>query len=493
MQLNRHQRFKASSLTGLIFLFLSLGQRAMAAPAEVKMGRFFAEQDEDYEQVNTNLPEEQLTAQSLESKPERMPASMTQSPPTPIIAPEPDNPEQNENRTPASFLPSVPEFKTSTEGSEKPHWSLAGFIDFRYNQAEHSNLRFDPDDLYYSGFNIGDGALYGEYKRKSLTITADIPFSSTHVIDGSSPISPSSVISSIVQNNTLEIGQRKAQLFATYQFTPHLSIVAGQWDTPLGYEANDTAYRFFETMGVIGYDLTPYTHTGVMLDAKWDPLEFKLFVADPYNQAFAAFVSADNPLSSADDRLEFGLTVNHLGETLKGQMAALIRPEAPTPGTQKFSDSLKRNRFLLDIILEYDGPRLTLAAETMALFHPIKNVPSLDYSITDNKIGLAALLFASFNVVDSWNIAARIEFANFNTLAATSYLGYPNPDSNIADVYFARNEIDYALGTHWVPFGPEDFIEVRLEWVTRLYRYDSTKLTDRIKDQMITVASLYRF
>jgi hypothetical protein len=190
-----------------------------------------------------------------------------------------------------------------------------GFMDFRFSNLNVSKSSRSSSGQPESGFNLDDGALYGNYTNEQIEGVIDIAFRRGKDIDKDSSASYPNQSS----NNSLAFGLDKSQLFLRYKISPSVSIDAGQFDTIFGLEANDSKDRVFSNFGTISETFLPFTHTGLMLEYSQEALFNKTLIANPNSKGSLSNSSNDKK------SLEFGSAFGFNGQVTHGQLGLLSR------------------------------------------------------------------------------------------------------------------------------------------------------------------------
>ncbi len=267
----------------------------------------------------------------------------------------------------------------------------AGFLDFRYSNFNVSKSARSSSGQPESGFNLEDGALYGNYTNDQIEGIVDIAFRRGKDIDkDSSATSPNQS-----SNNNLAFGLDKSQLFLRYKITPDLAIDAGQFDTVFGLEANDSKDRVFSNFGTLSETFLPLTHTGLMLEYSWGTLYNKTLVANPNSRGSLGNSSIDKK------SLEYGSVLGFNGELTHGQIGFLNR-RVSAPNQQN-----AKNRLLLDILFGFKAGILDWDFEYSRLSDPNKNTLTSNTGDTETSAqGYSSIanFKLSTNIQNSWRL-----------------------------------------------------------------------------------------
>lgn len=232
-----------------------------------------------------------------------------------------------------------------------------GFLDFRFSNFNVSKSSRSSSGQPESGFNLEDGALYGNYTNEQIEGIIDIAFRRGKDSDKDS----SATYPNQSSNNNLAFGLEKSQLFLRYKVTPDLSIDAGQFDTVFGLEANDSKDRVFSNFGTLSETFLPFTHTGLMIEYSWGTFFNKTLIANPNSRGSLG--------SSAIDKrsLEYGSVLGFSGSVTHGQVGFLAR-RVNAANLQS-----AKNRVLLDALFGFKVGILDWDFEYSRLRDPNKN------------------------------------------------------------------------------------------------------------------------
>jgi hypothetical protein len=143
---------------------------------------------------------------------------------------------------------------------------VSGFVDAQYQSAGID-----------SSFVVQDSALYFSKTMSSGEVMLDLPLSSARNAD----------------NPHFSVGLGKAQAYLGYKYESGLSWKIGQFDTPFGFELNDTKDITFSTQGLV-YGVIPVVHTGLLVGYSLsDSVGIKLLAANHHDLGTMAGLTPD--------------------------------------------------------------------------------------------------------------------------------------------------------------------------------------------------------
>lgn len=153
--------------------------------------------------------------------------------------------------------------------ADDPTTQVNGYVDVQ-GQWGRGNLELQPGTKYNGqpgfGFAVHKGAFEFQKSTRLHSMHIDIPFHQTRTTPDS--------------NNNLDIAKERAQAYLSGQPNEGWSWKLGQFDTPWGYEGNDTNTIVFRDLGIV-YNVTPNTNLGFYLTRHYTPLlKVALFVGN---------------------------------------------------------------------------------------------------------------------------------------------------------------------------------------------------------------------
>jgi len=222
---------------------------------------------------------------------------------------------------------------------------LGGFVNPVYNWAKGTPAT--------NTFGINDGAIYLGKTLGMGEVMVDMPFSSNVMGDGSVDI---------------VAGFAKAQAYVNWKYENGFSWRLGQWDTPFGVEANDSADRFFSKAGGIKAHL-PTVHSGLLIGYDFsDTMGLHLIVANPHD---TGLMTDGNP--------DYGAKLSTNMDGMKAALGFLYKTPAVGDST-----------WLVDVVVGTQMDMLT--ADIQALIRKDSNLGlglHLGYGVTeDMKLGV---------------------------------------------------------------------------------------------------------
>lgn len=129
--------------------------------------------------------------------------------------------------------------------------NIGGFIDA---QARWKKVDPEASNTAVDGFIVGDGALYLSKEVGTTRFMLDLPFA----YDDNTTTNTST--------NSFKFGRDKAQGYVAWNYNDGLfGFQLGQFDSPIGYESNDSIDNFLPDNGLTMGGFVPTTHTGLML------------------------------------------------------------------------------------------------------------------------------------------------------------------------------------------------------------------------------------
>jgi hypothetical protein len=128
----------------------------------------------------------------------------------------------------------------SAHAAEVSSLRLNGFVDAQVQSTTSQQIT--------RGFMVNDGAIYLTTAAEGIDFLADLPF---RLVTGGSP--------------NFEFATIKAQAYIGQKYANGIRWKLGQFDTPYGFEANDTHYVAFTRQGSVYNFTDPFVHTGLQL------------------------------------------------------------------------------------------------------------------------------------------------------------------------------------------------------------------------------------
>jgi hypothetical protein len=290
-------------------------------------------------------------------------------------------------------------------------FKFGGFIDAQ-------GLLTNRKDYQTRGFTLNDAALYISKDFSSeLSAFVDLPFAT-----------PSGA-----HTNSVGFAEGKAQayfLFTRADLTTHF----GQFDTPFGFEKNDSKDRFFADAGAIKTYIVPQTHTGVMTGYRVGNLTMSGLLANPHDQG-----------TMADTNPEIGAQIKF---DLPSQEAfvqfGLLMGEQDVPSSNK-----------TNLLIELLGMKKWNAYNFAASYHNKKTAG------TDKTANVFGAL-GTFDMNPLWNWGARLEYMTDATLvvAGVNNLTDHVMTLSVGPAYKLTNEVtlrgDLSMGNFDYPSPTED-------------------------------------
>jgi hypothetical protein len=218
-------------------------------------------------------------------------------------------------------------------------------------------------------FSVPDGALYLQRAVGDTKVMVDLPFSAS------------------TTTGKFEIdAANKGQGYVAGAGMAGISWKLGQWDTPFGYESNDSVNNVFNTGGAVASN-NPSVHRGLSLGySASEMLGVELFVANPTS----AFSGA--PSSTNNDKVETGLNVAGSMDALKFNLGVL------------YARRLVKNHYGV-----YSNVRYTMDAMSLGLeLNYVKDKDNIALSTPEKVFGGLHLNYAMSDVMD---VGVRAEYA----------------------------------------------------------------------------------
>jgi len=307
----------------------------------------------------------------------------------------------------------------SVYAAEAP--TVSGFVHAQTNYSK-TDQHGDKGNL---NFAVSDGAIYFQHGVGSANVMVDVPFA-TGTGSEALMLDPGSKGQAYVSSNT------------THGFKWKL----GQWDTPFGYEANDSVDRTFNTDGAVASAM-PVVHRGmsVGVDAS-EMLGVELFVANG-----SKFLTNPSSVGANRDKVESGLNVaakmDHMTLNIGGMYGRAVR----------------KNHYGVFFNTKYTMNALTLGLEVDYLRDAAVVATS-----TPEKVMTA--LHLGYAMSDTMNVAFRGEYLKHKDADIWTFTAGPQveieKDVWLKTDYQARRDSNpYQLGTkggmkiwsHTVAFG----------------------------------------
>lgn len=207
---------------------------------------------------------------------------------------------------------------------------------------------------------LNDAALYINHTMGAHSLTVDLPFSAA-----------------VGTGNNFEFATTKAQAFINFGLGENTHLWLGQFDTPFGFELNDSKDLFFSRAGLISSKLMPVTHAGLLLDASVSDFGFKLLASAHANEGRLA--DNQNP--------DFGLIASYKASSaLSASAGALLQDHGTT-------------KVLYDVLVNW------AVSETQAL-----DLEGSFQTESDVDLGWGALVHYTHALNDSWTAGLRGEY-----------------------------------------------------------------------------------
>lgn len=151
--------------------------------------------------------------------------------------------------------------------------ALAEGMPFKINGFADGQFHWDSSGgTNNNGFSLHDGAIYLSAEVSGAKLMVDLPFNSNSDT-----------------SNFMHTMFAKAQAYVGYKYDFGFWWQLGQWDTIYGFEANDTKDITFSRHGSIYNEVTPATHTGLLIGYNFtDTVGFKALIANGSSTAVAA-------------------------------------------------------------------------------------------------------------------------------------------------------------------------------------------------------------
>ncbi|MCB0392435.1 MAG: outer membrane beta-barrel protein [Bdellovibrionales bacterium] len=169
------------------------------------------------------------------------------------------------------ILSSYSKFSFAEELISHGQWTFDGFVDLRYQEGDLNS--------YSNGFLFHDGAvqILGEFKN-NYSLYLDISLGWQKEVDSNNDGVPDNF------ENTWGVAKDRAQAFLMHK-NSIFKIILGQFDSPFGFENNDSRDLFFAKHGLMFRLYTPTTHLGVKAEAKIiESIEFHVIASNPQGQ-----------------------------------------------------------------------------------------------------------------------------------------------------------------------------------------------------------------
>lgn len=272
-------------------------------------------------------------------------------------------------------------------------FKFGGFADLRYTSYVTNNDPSVASGNPSSGFGIEDGAVYVNYEKEKMSITADLAFRRGKDSDTNAAATQPNQSST----GAIALGVDKSQLYLKYKLGSMFTIDLGQFDTIFGAEVNDSKDRLFNKTGTT-YDFAlPVTHTGAMLEFARGGFAIKAFAANPNNKG------SNGTSTAGDDKTEYGGAIGYTNDSFHGQIGYMGRPinQASGVGTA--------TRSLTDATAGVSLGAFALDAEYARVSDPSKNtLTPLDNTDLENA-GEACLGLISYKFSDAFLVGIRYE------------------------------------------------------------------------------------
>lgn len=308
------------------------------------------------------------------------------------------NEQPEPTRAPAAAQP-APFTERLAEPTTSP-FKFSGFIDLRYTAFRAgSDLTGNYAGHPESGFNLEDGALYGNYEKGKMSVIADVAFrrgKEIDIVDGnatptSTPQAPNQSV-----NSNFGIGVDKSQLYIKYRLTDEVTIDFGQWDTALGVELNDSKDRIFGKTGMVFDNFIPNTQTGLMIEYTKFGAYVKGFAVNPNGKG------SYGKSSTGDENTEYGGVLGYSNELIHGQVGYMARP------MNKYGTTGRGNRQLFDALVGTTYGRFALDLEYSHLSDPSKD--GFTSGVADlEKAAQGYMLLTSYKFTDDFLAGLRVE------------------------------------------------------------------------------------
>ncbi len=151
--------------------------------------------------------------------------------------------------------------------------TVSGFLDVQHQWGRgivelNATNKLDGDA---TGFLVNQGAMVLSDEFEVVEMMIDIPFRSGP--------RTTSATGADTTNSDLILATEEAQAYLKYQHDNGMFMQLGQFDSYFGIESNDSIDILFPTHGIL-HDLTPNTHTGLLMGYSFIPFYIHAMVAN---------------------------------------------------------------------------------------------------------------------------------------------------------------------------------------------------------------------
>ncbi len=191
------------------------------------------------------------------------------------------------------------------------NWSYRGFVDLRYQGGDKDKLS--------NGFVFNDAAIqvYGRYKN-NYKVLIDVPVA----WQGAADTDNDGIDDSF--SNKWSVAQDRGQVYIVNE-KEFYKILVGQFDSPLGYENNDSRDLFFAKQGLMFNMYTPTTHMGIKVEYKFfESFELHGLVSNSEGQGSQGGKLPEYALQFKFSVNDFYLLPGYYTRRVSGQQISLI-------------------------------------------------------------------------------------------------------------------------------------------------------------------------
>ncbi len=265
------------------------------------------------------------------------------------------------NATKIAMITALAGFTFTAQAADSPV-KLGGFVD-----AQGIYTKVDPEanNTGVAGWEINDGAIYLSSQMGETKFMLDLPFAYTATSAAGS------------NNNDFSWAQDKAQAYMDWN-QGNWGFTLGQFDTPFGFEVNDSIGNTFTSQGLLyASSGTPVTHTGIMVHADLGVVTAKAIVSNSANQG-----------NKNADNFELGGQLSYAQDNMRGSFGYV------------YLDLGAKVRHYVNFMAGATFDKIAVDAE----FNILKN-----NTVATTDTGYGFLLNGVFSATEDMNLAAKFE------------------------------------------------------------------------------------
>ncbi|MCB9026318.1 MAG: outer membrane beta-barrel protein [Bdellovibrionaceae bacterium] len=197
------------------------------------------------------------------------------------------------------------------KANDNDSWFINGFIDLRFQEGD---LNSDSN-----GFAFYDGAIQiTGFLQKDYSVFVDLPVGWQKGVDTDGDGKKDNFA------NSWSLGKERAQVILSLEKSSY-KLLIGQFDSPIGFESNDSRDLYFAKHGLLFNEFTPTTHVGVKGEYKALPfLELHSIVSNPQGNGSYGGESPEYSLQVLFKKAEFYLLPGYYTRNVMNESIHLL-------------------------------------------------------------------------------------------------------------------------------------------------------------------------